>query len=477
MSEIRGVPEDRGREELRDERDEPHESHELHGTGDESATSDDGLEGAGALPLLSEESNQRVLGAPSIKVKTKTNATKVFVLVAVVVGLLFVGSGVVFFFKHRAQGIPLLSRADEKLDRSKVKNKAVESPSIDKQKADIKKKDEDEKTQAQIEAAKAQARAAAMAKASGQPPVAGAVGAPGSTGGAAGSASGAASAPRPPTREEMMLAGEVFAGPLAGRASTSVAQATEKAADTPADAAHGPLALFSEGGARQSGEGAPAGSSTPKPDSLEARLRPSVLESAKAGRLGNLDYLLKRGTTIPCALKGGIDTTLPGFVSCSVINDVYSANGATLLVERGATVFGEQKASVAQGQARVFVLWTRLDNPSGVFAELDSPGADQMGNGGLPGFVDDHFWTRFGGAIMLSLIQDSFATLQARVGNNGNGSSVQVSNTTGSAQSMPSEALKSTINIPPTIVVPPASIVTVMVARDVSFEAVYKVVK
>jgi len=42
---------------------------------------------------------------------------------------------------------------------------------------------------------------------------------------------------------------------------------------------------------------------------------------------------------------------------------------------------------------------------------------------------------------------------------------------------MAQDALKSTINIPPTLVVRPASLVNVLVARDISFEKVYRVVK
>src|SRR5262249_52408736 len=114
----------------------------------------------------------------------------------------------------------------------------------------------------------------------------------------------------------------------------------------------------------------------------------------------------------------------------------------TLLIERGASIFGEQKSSVAQGQARVFVLWTRIDNPSGLFASLDSPATDQQGYPGAPGALDTHFWERFGGAILLSVIQDGLAALVARESNSGSSGGVQVNNTTSTAQQMATEALK-----------------------------------
>ena len=178
--------------------------------------------------------------------------------------------------------------------------------------------------------------------------------------------------------------------------------------------------------------------------------------------------------TIPCALRTGIDTTLPGFLTCVAISDVYSANGVTKLVERGATFFGEQKSSISQGQTRVFIVWNRIDNPSGIFAELDSPGTDEMGYAGVGGHVDDRFWKRFGGAIMLSFIQDA---VQAAAQTGQQDGQVSITNTSGAGSQMAAEALKGTINIPPTITVLPGKILNVMVARDVSFESVYRLVK
>jgi type IV secretion system protein VirB10 len=195
--------------------------------------------------------------------------------------------------------------------------------------------------------------------------------------------------------------------------------------------------------------------------------------------LPNLDYLLKKGTTIPCVLKTGIDTTLAGFVICEVLGDVYSANGKVLLIERGATVFGEQRTGLKQGQARTFVVWTRIDNPSGVFANIDSPATDQMGYNGIPGYVDTHFWARFGGAIMLSLIKDFSAAYSQRLAQSGNGMTGQVpyQNTQQATENMAAEALRNSINIPPTLVVLPATVVNVLVARDVSFENVFSLVE
>jgi type IV secretion system protein VirB10 len=120
---------------------------------------------------------------------------------------------------------------------------------------------------------------------------------------------------------------------------------------------------------------------------MASRLQPTVLAARRAGILPNLDFLLKRGMTIPCALQTGIDTTLPEFVVCTILNDMYSAKGKTRLLERGSTVLGEQQSDLKQGQARTFVVWTRIDMLGGVFVNIDSPATDRQGYSGIPGYA------------------------------------------------------------------------------------------
>jgi type IV secretion system protein VirB10 len=435
--------------------------------------------GAGALPSLDTpiaSKDGEVLGVPQAPSKRKSNVGRLAVLGMGLLGGLFVLAGILLWSKHRvAKAAQPPQPAAARLDPTKVKNQAVESANIEAQKAEIKKKEQEARGAEALAAAKAQAAQASAS--AGAVPTANAGGtAPNPTVARTATASGQ-SASAPPTRQQQRLAGDVLVGMSASNGS-AVAQANGDPPPAPSATALLSAATTSAPAVAPNGAYGPpsVAPSSPRPDALEARLQPSVLEARSAGRLGNLDYLLKKGTTIPCALKTGIDTTLPGFVICSVINDVYSANGKTLLIERGASVFGEQKSSVAQGQARVFVLWTRIDNPSGVFASLDSPATDQQGYPGVPGHVDTHFWERFGGAILLSVIQDSLAAVVAKESNTGSSGGVQVNNTTSTAQQMATEALKNSINIPPTIRVLPGRVVNVMTARDVSFESVYQLV-
>ncbi|WP_432761032.1 type IV secretion system protein VirB10 [Neisseria subflava] len=203
----------------------------------------------------------------------------------------------------------------------------------------------------------------------------------------------------------------------------------------------------------------------------------TVTASAQAQQRGDLTYLLAKGTNIPCGLDTKIVTTQPGFTRCIVSKDVYSANGQTLLIERGSKIIGEQTSALLQGQARVFVLWNELETPTGVKVPLASPGAGALGESGHAAYVKYHFWKRFGGSIMISLIGD----IGDAVGNrqnrtSGNNNHISYENTSEAAQQMATEALKNSINIPPTGTINQGSLINIMVARDVDFSKVYELV-
>lgn len=208
-----------------------------------------------------------------------------------------------------------------------------------------------------------------------------------------------------------------------------------------------------------------------------SRLNATTTASVKAQQRVDLTYLLAKGTNIRCGLDTKIVTTQPGFARCIVAKDVYSANGKTLLVERGSKVIGEQTSALLQGQAQVFVLWNELETPSGVKVPLASPGAGALGESGHAAYVKYHFWRRFGGAIMISMIGDAgdaFSNRQNRT--NGNNNHISYENTQEAAQQLATEALKNSINIPPTGTINQGTLINIMVARDVDFSNVYELV-
>lgn len=213
---------------------------------------------------------------------------------------------------------------------------------------------------------------------------------------------------------------------------------------------------------------------------LGQSLTPTIVADTKAGGRGNVDMLLMRGTTIPCVLKTKIDSTYQGFTVCQISKDVYSVNGKTLLIERGSTVFGEQKTEIQHGQARVAVLWTRIETPKNISINIDSPATGALGEAGVAARINNHFWKRFGASIMLSMIQDGLAVatsrLEEQAENSGNNNTT-VTNSSNTVESMAEKALDNTINMPPTAIVHQGSVINIMVARDVDFGSVYELKK
>jgi type IV secretion system protein VirB10 len=155
--------------------------------------------------------------------------------------------------------------------------------------------------------------------------------------------------------------------------------------------------------------------------------------------------------------------------TCITATDTFSADGSTVLLERGTKLVGETRGGASQGAARVFVLWSEARTPTGVVIPLSSPGTDELGRSGLAGNVNRHFFQRFGAAILISLISGA---VQGAVASQSSGSTV-VYNPSGS-QDVMSEVLKDTINIPPTITKNQGDRIQVLVARDLDFRSVYE---
>lgn len=201
---------------------------------------------------------------------------------------------------------------------------------------------------------------------------------------------------------------------------------------------------------------------------LAALLTPTVTRAVRPSVLPTQRLLLPKGAFIDCTLETAIDSTLPGMTTCVTATDTFSADGTVVLLPRGTKLVGETRGQVQQGSARVFVLWTEARTPSGVVIPLGSPGTDALGRSGLAGKVNRHFWQRFGAAILVSVINGG---IQYGIESQNQGGALIYD--PGATQEVMTEALKGTVNIPPTVTVANGSRIQVLVARDVDFRSVY----
>lgn len=210
---------------------------------------------------------------------------------------------------------------------------------------------------------------------------------------------------------------------------------------------------------------------------LNSSLHAKYDAPAMASVLRHPDLLITRGTMIACGTKEEINTTQPGMISCQVSRDVWSVNGKVRLIDKGAFVDGQVAQGVKFGQNRVFVVWTRVRNPDNTIINLSSPGTGPLGAPGLEGSLNNHWWERFGDAIMISIITDLGQTLVQSVSNLASKegtTSINTSNTESSSQQMGREALMAKVNIPPTLYKQQGDAISIYVARDLDFSNVYR---
>ncbi|WP_180061821.1 MULTISPECIES: type IV secretion system protein VirB10 [unclassified Acinetobacter] len=209
--------------------------------------------------------------------------------------------------------------------------------------------------------------------------------------------------------------------------------------------------------------------------------------SAKAGKMGNRDLTLDKGAFIDCVMTTKFHSQLAGMMTCEVTRNIYSASGRVILIDRGSRVTGQYQGDVKTGQSRVFVVWDRIVTPKGVSINIDSPASSELGESGLTGRVNNHFFKRFGGALLVSLVtgvSDGVGKsvgasigreIDKGLGNDGNDTTVIDLGGGGSnsAGDVAGKIIEQTSNIPPSIVKHQGDKVTIFVARDVDFSSVY----
>jgi type IV secretion system protein VirB10 len=249
---------------------------------------------------------------------------------------------------------------------------------------------------------------------------------------------------------------------------------------TPAES---PIFAFTGGGAEAASaalpspaalaNGALGNQAADHPSALGNLLKPTILTGAMARLLPHPDMMLTMGTIIPCTLQTAIDSQLAGYVKCVLPQDVRGTTGNVVLLDRGTTVVGEIGRGLVQGQDRVFVLWDRAETPDHAVIELSSPGTDELGRSGLPGRVNNHWWERFGSAILLSVIQGGLEAGTALAANSGSSGGTFFNSFQSNGTNVSDTALQATINIPPTLEKNQGDNVAIFVARDLDFSDVY----
>ncbi|MCK1357168.1 MULTISPECIES: TrbI/VirB10 family protein [unclassified Bradyrhizobium] len=190
---------------------------------------------------------------------------------------------------------------------------------------------------------------------------------------------------------------------------------------------------------------------TVSPDRLEAKVSP---------------YVVQAGTVIPAALNTGIRSDLPGQITAQVTEAVYdSPSGRYLLIPQGAKLIGQYDSSVAFGQSRILLVWTRIIMPEGTSIVLErQPGADTGGYAGLEDEVDNHWGMLFKAAVLSTML-----SVGAEAGTSQNENNLVQAIRSGASNSISQtgqQIVQRQLNIQPTLTIRPGFPVRVIVTRD-----------
>ena len=189
---------------------------------------------------------------------------------------------------------------------------------------------------------------------------------------------------------------------------------------------------------------------------------------------------IKTGSIIPVVLITGIDSTLPGYISGQVSQNVWdTATGYNLLIPQGTKVFGQYQNNIIMGQERVFVAWQRLIFPDGRAMTLkDMPGGDQLGYAGLKDKVNNHYFRIYGHALLMSLVTGGTAyAMNTLDSDNSETTTLNESMGTAFADQMGQTTmglLEKHMNMSPTLTIRPGYRLNIIAVKDLEFSEPYE---
>lgn len=169
----------------------------------------------------------------------------------------------------------------------------------------------------------------------------------------------------------------------------------------------------------------------------EYTLQESSAASSEVGVRKDLERVILQGKIIEGVLETAINTDLPGKLRGIISRDVYSEDGRRVVIPKGSRLIGSYSTQVKFGQARVYVIWSRVIRPDGIDAVLDgSEAVDSLGRTGVYGDLDNRFFEIFGSSILLSTLTVAFAVAaDAATGSDSSSTTTTTNNSTTTAGS------------------------------------------
>ena len=128
------------------------------------------------------------------------------------------------------------------------------------------------------------------------------------------------------------------------------------------------------------------------------------------------------------------------------------------LIPKGSRIIGRYDSNVTYGQNRLLVVWDRIIFPNGNTLALDNyQGVDLLGNSGMKGKVNNHFWKLLRSVILSAGINVAAGRLEDINVNVGSSSKARVSigrgasDASGNVETIGSRMVEKDLNQQPTI--------------------------
>lgn len=145
--------------------------------------------------------------------------------------------------------------------------------------------------------------------------------------------------------------------------------------------------------------------------------------------VGELRYLLGRGTVIDAVIISAVNSDFIGEIVAMVSKDVYSQEGKTVLIPRGSKIFGYPSVLDNAAYGRMMITWSEVQIAGSQYKlNLSAPTIDRLGKIGVTGKVNNKNLARIMHAVLVSAVNigaaftlDKVVALQQQMANTTSG--------------------------------------------------------
>jgi type IV secretion system protein VirB10 len=187
----------------------------------------------------------------------------------------------------------------------------------------------------------------------------------------------------------------------------------------------------------------------------------------------NPEYTIFQGSIIPAVLISKINSDLPGQIIAQTTQDVYDGvRGQHLIIPKGSKIYGVYNNDINAGQGKIMVAFQRIVMPGGRSITLPGlPGMDSIGQSGMSGDVNNHYFQLYGGSALvaaISAIVDHYGKNNTNVAPEGPSVGSQVTSASGQVLvDVSRNMLQRNNNVRPTITINHGEKFNILVNRDI----------